>query len=218
MALTFTLATNVGVIISIAPFFTALFAWLFLRERRPGWRFLLGFLLAMGGIALLSFGNQAGLRLDPAGDLLAMAAAVVWAAYSILTKKLSGFGYGTVQTTRRTFFYGLVFMVPALLLTGFQVDFGDILIRGVAPNLLFLGLGASALCFVTWNSAVKRLGSVSTSVYIYIVPVVTAVFSALILHEEITAAAVCGIVLTLAGLLLSQPPKKESEAHGMEST
>ena len=32
-------------------------------------------------------------------------------------------------------------------------------------NFLFLGLGASALCFVTWNFAVKILGAVKTGVY-----------------------------------------------------
>lgn len=204
IALTYTLASNVGVIISIAPFFTALFAWLFLHDRRPGGRFFLGFVIAMAGIALLSFGKEAALQINPLGDLLAVIAAVVWAAYSILTKKISGFGYNTVLTTRRTFFYGLVFMTPISFFMDIQIDLQDFMGSGVLPNLLFLGLGASALCFVTWNTAVRRLGSVKTSLYIYMVPVITAAASALILHEHITAAAICGIALTLAGLFLSQ--------------
>lgn len=218
IALTYTLASNVGVIISIAPFFTALFAWLFLHDRRPGGRFFLGFCIAMAGIALLSFGKEAALQINPMGDLLAVVAAVVWAAYSILTKKISGFGCNTVLTTRRTFFYGLIFMGILSPLLDFKVSAQDFLSRGALPNLLFLGLGASALCFVTWNTAVRHLGSVKTSVYIYMVPVITAVSSALILHETITTTAVCGIVLTLAGLLLSQdrPQKKEIENHGLE--
>ena len=39
VALTFTLASNVGVIISIAPFFTALFGCIFLKDKRPSPRF-----------------------------------------------------------------------------------------------------------------------------------------------------------------------------------
>ena len=70
-------------------------------------------------------------------------------------------------------------------------------------NLLFLGAGASALCFVTWNAAVRRLGPIQTSVYIYIVPVITATASALILKEPVTAASAGGIALTLTGLFLS---------------
>ena len=37
------------------------------------------------------------------GDILAVIAAVLWASYSTLMKKITGFGYNTVQVTRRIF-------------------------------------------------------------------------------------------------------------------
>ena len=205
IALTFTLASNVGVIISIAPFFTAILSCLFLGGTRPGRQFFIGFLLAMAGIFLLSFGSSS-LSINPMGDILAVAAAIIWAVYSTLTKKISALGYGTIQTTRRTFFYGLIFMIPALALMDFNVSLSQVTSPLNLSNLLFLGLGASALCFVTWNLAVKILGSVRTSVYIYMVPVITTVSSALVLKEPVTMTAVCGIALTLAGLFLSERP------------
>jgi len=195
IALTYTLASNVGVIISIAPFFTVIFSCLFLHDRRPNIRFFAGFLIALAGIFLISFGGEKNLQLNPVGDLLAVIAAMFWAAFSTITKKISGFGYNTIQTTRRTFFYGLIFMVPALLLMDFHMELQQ--------------FGASALCFVTWNLAVKILGSVKTSVYIYMVPVITAVTSALILHEKLTRTIISGIVLTLIGLFLSEDRKTE---------
>ncbi len=67
-----------------------------------------------------------------------------------------------------------------------------------------MGLGASALCFVTWNYAVKVLGPVKTSIYIYMIPVITVVTSVIVLHEKITWLAAVGTVLTLAGLFLSE--------------
>ena len=204
IALTYTLASNVGVIISAAPFFTVIWSCLFLHEQRPGRRFFLGFLIAMAGIGLISFGSDASLKLNPLGDLLALAAAIIWAVYSTLTKKISGFGYGTIPTTRRVFFYGLLFMTPVLFLMDFNVSIGMFANTQTVLNLLFLGLGASALCFVTWNFAVKVLGAVKTTVYIYMVPVITTVTSVLILKEHITWTVVCGIALTLAGLFLSE--------------
>ncbi len=69
---------------------------------------------------------------------------------------------------------------------------------------MFLGLGASALCFVTWNSAVKILGAMKTSVYIYMVPVITVVTADIALNETIAGIAVFGIVLTLVGLFISE--------------
>lgn len=204
IALTYTFASNVGVIISIAPFFTAIFAHLFLDGEKLKPQFFVGFLIAFTGIFLISFNGHSVLKLNPLGDVLAVLAAAVWAAYSILTKKISGFHYNTIQTTRRIFFYGLVFMIPALFIFGFNPVI-DLLIQPVnLYNILFLGLGASALCFVTWNSTVRILGAVKASIYIYAVPVITVVTSIIILQEKITGIAVFGIVLTLAGLFISE--------------
>ena len=71
-------------------------------------------------------------------------------------------------------------------------------------NFLFLGLGASAMCFVTWNYAVKILGAVKTSVYIYLEPVITVVTSVLVLNERITSLAAIGTLLIMTGLIASE--------------
>ncbi|QIB69341.1 DMT family transporter [Aminipila butyrica] len=204
IALTYTLASNVGVIISIAPFFTAAFAHRFLDGEKLRLQFFIGFMLAVSGIFLLSFSGSSNLQLNPLGDILAVLAAVVWSIYSVLTKKISGFHYNTIQATRRVFFYGLVFMLPALFLFGFEPNLKQLLQPVNWFNILFLGLGASALCFVTWNSAIKMLGAVKTSVYIYMVPVITVITSVIVLHETITSMAILGIMFTLAGLFLSE--------------
>ena len=73
----------------------------------------------------------------------------------------------------------------------------------VVANLLFLGLLASAACFATWNFAVKHLGAVVTSTYIYLVPALTGAASALVLGEPMTPPIVGGVALTIAGLMLS---------------
>ena len=204
IALTYTFASNVGVIVSIAPFFTAIFAHCFLDGEKLKLGFFVGFALAAAGIIIISFNGSSRLQLNPVGDILAVSASVVWAAYSVLTKKISGFHYNTIQATRRIFFYGLLFMLPALLVFGFRPSINQLIQPVNIFNILFLGLGASALCFVTWNTAVEILGAVKTSVYIYAVPVITVVTSVIVLHERITGIAVIGIVLTLAGLLVSQ--------------
>lgn len=215
VALTYTMASNVGVIISVAPCFTALLSRLFLQqEEKLGVRFFAGFGVAMAGIVLISL-NGSALQLNPVGDLLALLAAFLWACYSILTKKIAGFGFRTILTTRRVFCYGILFMVPSLFLFGFRLDLGRFANPAYLLNILFLGLGASALCFVTWNAAVKLLGAIKTSVYIYLVPVITVAASVLILQEPFTWMTAAGTALTLAGLLLSESkPKKERAKDG----
>ncbi len=208
IALTYTMASNVGVIISVAPFFTAVLSRLFLKsEGKLRVNFFIGFAVAMAGVALISF-NGSRMELNPTGDLLAVLAAFVWACYSILTRKISSFGYPVILTTRRTFFYGILFMVPTLFLFDFEMRlewFADV---KHLLNILYLGLGASALCFVTWNLAVKALGAVKTSVYIYVVPVITVVTSVLVLKEPVTWGSVMGTFLAVTGLFLSEYNRK----------
>ncbi len=211
IALNYTTASNVGVIISVAPFFTAIFSTIFLKAERPRIRFYLGFVLAMIGICFISFGKGTILELNPFGDVLALASAIVWAMYSVLTKKVASFGIKTIGVTRRTFFYGLVFMLPAVFLTDFEIQTAELISTTNLINLLFLGLGASAVCFATWNFAVKWLGSVRTSVYIYMVPVITTVTSVVVLKEKLGFTEIVGIILTLVGLFLSESKGKQKK-------
>lgn len=207
IALTYTLASNVGVIISAAPFFTAILSHLLRKDETLSGRFFLGFGVAMAGIFLISF-NGSALALNPLGDALALLAALVWACYSLLTKHIAGFGYPTLLTTRRVFCYGILFMLPALFGFDFRPELSRLAEPVILLNFLYLSFGASALCFVTWNFAVRALGAVKTSVYIYMVPVITVVTSALVLHEPITPLAGLGTALTLTGLFLSESKKK----------
>jgi drug/metabolite transporter (DMT)-like permease len=65
IALTFTLVSNVGVIVSLSPFFAAILASIFLHGERPGLRFFLGFVIAMIGIYLISFRNTSEVNINP---------------------------------------------------------------------------------------------------------------------------------------------------------
>lgn len=217
IALMYTQASNVGVIISVAPFFTAILSSVMPGGKyKLGIRFFCGFALAMSGIILIS-GKGAGIEIHPLGDFLAFLAAFVWACYSVLTKKISEFGYHSVQVTRKVFAYGLFFMIPAMLLSDFELEIGRFANLVYLFNILFLGLGASAICFVTWNYAVKTLGAVKTSVYIYLVPVITVVASALVLQEVVSVKTVIGIVLTIAGLFISDQKYEKKETVQFEA-
>lgn len=203
-ALEYTLASNVGIIISSAPMFTALLMWLCRRAPRPGAAFFIGFVIALAGITLISLSNGEALELNPLGDLLTIGAAFCWGAYGVCVELAQGSGCTNIQLTRKVFFWGLVCIVP--LLPFLKPDYS--LARFADPvmlfNILYLGLVASALCFVCWNRAVILLGAVSTSAYIYLTPVITMIASALVLGELIRPAAIGAAALILLGLWLSQ--------------
>ena len=108
--------------------------------------------------------------------------------------------------TRRVFGYGLLGMLPFMYFLDVSFKPAAYLEPVNAANLLFLGFGASALCFFSWNFAVKLIGPAQSGPYLYAAPAVTVTAAVLILGEELTLQIFCGIVLTMLGLLISELP------------
>lgn len=208
IALVFTTATAVGVIVAASPIFTTILLALLGVKGALNVRFFIGSLLAMGGLVLVGIGSDLEGILGGmasvealAGDGMALAAGLVWAVYSITIKRISDLGYETIAVTKRTFIWGLVFMIPAAILFGGEAPSLEVLGQPVnIANLAFLGVVASAACFATWGIAVKDLGPIMSTTYIYLVPAITAVASIIMLGEPLSAFIVMGIVLTIAGL------------------
>ena len=207
-------ASLIGVLVSSAPLFAGIFGIFFLGEKLRG-GFAAGFAIAMAGIVLISLGSDAA-HIQPKGLALSLLAAAAWGIYSPLTRKIADLGYPALGATRRIFLYGIVMMVPAALLDGFRISAVLSMGRVEAANLCFLGLCASAVCFLTWNYAVGILGSMKTCAYIYLSPVITVILAAIILRERLSGQAMLGIVMVLAGLALSEwrPREKGLKQHG----
>lgn len=204
VALTYTLAMNVGIIGSISPFVTALFSRFLLKEGKLKPLFILGFIFSISGICFISLTGT--LNVNPLGDGLAFFATFFWAGYSLVVKKIGQFGYSTIAVTQRIFIYGLVTMAPVFSLSIDGFDWSRLVNIKNIGNLLFLGIGASALCFVTWNFSVRQLGAVRAAIYIYTIPMLTTIASVILLGEQLTVKAGIGILLTLFGLFLSEWP------------
>jgi drug/metabolite transporter (DMT)-like permease len=207
IALKHTLAANVAVIIAMVPFFTAIVNRILFRDERLTPRFFAGFAVAMAGVAVITFGGVTQLSLSPVGDLLAVLAALMWAFYSAALKKL-GEDYPVLESTRRMFFYGLLFLVPVVLFVCPEFHFSALQQTAHWSGFLYLGLLPSAMCYVTWNTAQRDIGTTSTSNYIYLDPVVTVAASVLLLHEPLTVWSVVGTILALMGLVVSQNRKQ----------
>ena len=204
ISLTMTYTGNVSIIVSTAPLFTAICACLMTKTERPTKYFWGGFVLAIAGIAMINIG---GTQIDAAhikGDLLALGAAAVWGVYSVVLKEHVGESVPVIVRTRRIFFYGLLTMIPCVLFMKPKFHPERLIWPVNAGNILFLGILATAGAYATWNYAVARLGVMKSSVYIYLIPVITIICSAVILNEKITIGGIMGCLLTMAGLFLSE--------------
>lgn len=202
-ALGITLASNVSLIVCTSPIFTALLTFLFYKKEPLRPRLITGSLVALVGMALVVFNGSFILQINPLGDMLTVLAALSWAFYGIILKQLNG-RYSTLFITRKVFFYGIITMLPFSLMDSTTFTPSLLINPVIASNLIFLGLIASLLCFIAWNSAVKELGVVQTSNYIYFVPLVTLLTSAIVIDEHITIVALFGSVFILLGVYVAE--------------
>ena len=197
-ALGITLASNVSLIIC-----TAFLSRLFHKGERLKSHLIYGSLMALLGVALVVFNGSFILQINPLGDVLTLIAALMWAFYGLILRRLGG-RYPTLFITRKVFFYGIVTLIPVLVISPIHPQIAVLTQPSVICNLLFLGIIASLLCYIMWNTAVKELGVVRTTNYIYVVPLVTLLTSALVIDETITVVALFGSVFILSGVYMAE--------------
>ena len=200
-AMNYTTTTNTSIIVSLCPLFaSAIIGAFYKTERLNRWQ-TAGTVMAALGVIMVVMNGHFVLHLSPLGDVLAFGACMCWAFYSLLIIPVSK-RYPTVFITRKVFFYGLLSMIPYIML---HPDLNIQLVINkptLLANLLFLGCVASMLCYVAWNWVLKRLGAVVATNYVYLNPVTTIVFAWMILNEQITVWFIIGTVLILYGMYL----------------
>lgn len=202
IALTYTLAANVSIIIAIAPMLTAILAHFFTKDEQLHKGIFVGFLLAFFGVALVVFNGTVILKLNPIGDVLSFFAALMWSIYSVLLKNCVH-RFDSFYLTRRVLFYSILTTLPFVISEKESISIDALADPIMLSSLLLLGILGSGICYVTWNYATKWLGIVATNNYIYLNPFITLVAAGLLLKEPITGMGIAGSVLIVGGIVLA---------------
>ncbi len=203
-AVKYTSATSVGIIVALAPMFTMLFCTIAFKETKISINLIIGFIIAITGIVLMSLDSlKNDSSISVKGVVLASMAMLCWGFYSCFVKKINNLGYDGVKVTRRIMIYGLLLLIPFHFILKGDFNVSALKHYKVVLNILFLGLVASALCFVFWNYAVLQIGPIKCNIYLYLSPTITMIFSCIILHEKINLLIVIGMLLSILGLFIS---------------
>lgn len=195
-----TTAMNTGLLANTVPVFTALLAliWLHQRLRWTGWA---GIALALVGAWVISAG---GLRVQinqttALGDLLVLLSSLAGALYFVLGSRWLR-TYPPLLVTAAVAVLGAAMLLPLALWT----DTGSVWTWPAALAVLTLGLGPGLLANLWWWETVTWLGAPRAAVYIYLIPLLTMLLAALLLHEQLTPAQVIGAALLLGGVWLAE--------------
>jgi drug/metabolite transporter (DMT)-like permease len=211
-AMLFTTATNTSLIVCSCPLFAMLLFAVFFRQSEKITRLqALGSLVAFLGMAVVVLNGHFVLHLSPLGDLLAFGACLCWAVYSLLMKAAVS-GYSSLFITRKVFIYGLITIIPYYILVPSEASIffsspSHLFTLSTILNLLFLGVVASMLCYLTWNWVIGKLGPVIATNWVYFNPITTILFAWWLLDEKITIWFLLGSALILLGMYLADRKK-----------
>lgn len=194
-------AGNGSLVTSATPAFVLLFAWILLGERITGRRLLALSLATLGVVAVI---DPRTAQLDPdlfLGNLLLIGAAITWALYSVLVRKVTR-NTDVILFSLIAFLGGLPVSVPASAWERATVGIGEIS-AGVVGGVLFIGIISTALAMVLWNTAFAYVSAGTASLTFFAQPVVGTLLGWLFLGEQITPLFLLGGVLIGIGIVIS---------------
>jgi len=209
-ALTISPASNVSIIISFAPIATTIGMRFVSKDEKLTAAKIIGFFIAIAGVVLVVFNGTVVLKLNPKGDLLAIGAMLSWAMYSLISPYMLK-RFDNILLTRRCTFYSLIPLAAITLIRDGVPDISPLLNVPSGSSLLLLGILGSGLCYLWWNKAIKTIGVVITTNYLYLSPFVTMISGWLILKEPISVMGIVGALLIIGGIIVSNKQIKKAK-------
>ena len=195
-----TSATNMGIILSLMPLMSLTIAMISLGQRLTAGA-LAGAVLSFAGVLVVVSSGSLGALLEHGvnlGDAMMLIATLAYAVYSTLLKKWQ------LRIPPLVLLYLQVLVAVLVLLPLFLVSekVGPTL-RNI-PLVLYACLLASMLAPLAWMQAVTRLGPSRTTQFFNLLPLVTALIAAVVLHEQLALYHLVGGVLTLGGVIVCE--------------
>ncbi|KAB3539040.1 DMT family transporter [Alkaliphilus pronyensis] len=206
IALIYISASLAALICGLIPIFTLL-TKVFIDKRRLALSELLIFLISIVGVFLvLDMGlKELFSSSEIIGFLYMLLAVLSWIVYTILTYSLQN-SYDTLTLISKQFNASTIILLiisiidlPKMLIAFKQVEILPILIG----NLLFVGIICSALGYFFYIYGMEKLGVEISSLYMNLLPALTAIISYFVLDEILNTKQIIGIVIVLICLYVN---------------
>lgn len=204
IGLHYTTSINASLMNSSTPIIIYILSFIFLKERLSKFQ-LTGTTLSLIGVLFIISGGSIGSLLSFSfnkGDLIVLAAVFCWSIYSLLVKQYAGRlpGYSTFLVTIGL---GIVMLLPftvyELMTTSASINWSF----GTVGAIFYVGIAASIVAFLSWNSGVVAIGPNRASIYLNFIPFFAAVFAILFLEEQVIVAQLIGGLAVIGGVVLS---------------
>ena len=183
-----------GILVSAAPIFTVLLAVRFDADERPRGIAAGGVVMGILGVVLLFGVDLSGDAKALAGGLMVLLASLGYAIGGLYLKHRLR-GVPAVGIAASTMVIGTLLLAPAALF----VLPSDVPGAKVVGSLLALGAGGTGIAFLIFYTLIAGIGPGRASLVAYMAPGFAVLYGVWLLDEPLTAGAVIGLVLILAG-------------------
>jgi drug/metabolite transporter (DMT)-like permease len=198
----YTSAINLALIgTTSSPIMSVIFARIFLKEK-IGILKIIGMLICITGILFLlskgDFQNLVSLKFSE-GDLWVLLAAFCFSVYNTLVKKKPA-GISPVNFLFVIFSLGTLLVLPFFIIEMKQspaINWNSNHILSV----LYLGIGASVICFLIWNKSIRILGAGHTALFGNLIPIFSSIEASLLLHEDFKNIHIISMLLVFTGII-----------------
>ncbi len=188
----------VGTVVALGsgPVFAGLLGRLVHGEPLTG-RWALATALAVAGVGVLvAAGARA--RIEPGGVALALGAGLAYAAYTVAAKGMLTAGHAPATVIGRLFGLGAVLLAPVLILE----HPADLASPGGVALAIYLGVVPTALAYGLFARGLRHLPAGEVATLTLAEPLTAAALGAVVLGERPGLAALAGVALVLAGLVV----------------
>ncbi|MCE2401256.1 DMT family transporter [Candidatus Poribacteria bacterium] len=195
----FTTASRSTIFVNVYPFFTALFAHLWIPGERLSLTKTLGIIVAFSGVFVTVAPNLGKGEISILGDLLVLVSGCFLGLRVVVTKLL----VQSIHPYRLLVWYlGLSLPVYAVLSFLFERGSTFQLTLSCSAALLYQGGVIAGFCFLAWTSILERYSASKLVVLFFATPLSGVLFSHWILKDELTFSLLAGAVLVAAGIYL----------------
>ena len=164
----------------------------------------LGVFVTLGGLWLVTWTQSQTGPYFIWGLLILLIAVISEVSQIAFTKSLSD-TYAPSVIVMYQFFFGAAFFLPLFLTKGIAAfDPALYLSWSVIYPTLALALLCSATAFTFWAFAIKNLGVAHTSVFLAVVPLVTALLAFILGEETLSGIQWLGLGIGMVGIFLTQ--------------
>ncbi len=200
-------ATIGAIIISTIPLFVPIGAWFFFKEKLY-WKNLIGIVFSIVGVVLTLLNKNMEFTVSILGIVLVFIAVISAIVYTLIIRFFSK-EYSALSIIAYQNILGIPMFIPFFIFIDYQ-DFSFNIELDLWLILLWLGIFPSSLSYLFYTYSVQNIGVNKTSVFVNLIPVITAVFSYFLLNEEFTIVKFIGITVVIFGLYISQLDYKKS--------